>query len=427
MQLFLILCVLISLICILPIFLLLCKEKIWGGKLVLSLVGLVLAFLELCVLRCTLLRVSAQGLLAILLNLPWVTHLGIILFLVAISVHVLGSEIEYRKHYFNSRSIREAMDNMPLGLCFGDLRGYPILTNRSMYRMAEELTGETFNNSKDFWLKIKRSKELNGNQKINIYATSEERIYTFAMKNGRIYQITKRNVEVYGKSFVQMIVSDITLQHELYQDTLSTNEELMEQRVEMRDLADRLIQSNHEEEILRYKIRIHNELGQQILATAKALSGEPTLEEYRQLADAWTDLANRFRHLDEEKQAKDRELLEEILSVADMIGCKLQIEQGFPEEVLRLPILRQAIREAIVNAVRHGHADAVEIGYTILPGKIDISIANNGELPTGEFHRKGGLKNLYEGIVGRGGQLSTECKDCFTLRITLPYTQGGEE
>lgn len=389
------------------------------------LVGLALTMPEMALLRTIFLGMKLAGIGAFFQGLPWLTHIVLLTVMLGGSVWSLVREIRYRQTHFVRSSIKEAVDTMPVGLCFVDREGRQVLINRSMVNFVEQLTGHALSSITDVLREIKENRLAENCTRLNLFETEDEDIYTFRMQDGRVLQLTEDFVTIAEERYTQLVVTDITMQHNFYDDLSRTNEALLTQRKEMRSLADRLIQSNHEEELLNYKIQVHNDVGQMILRAGQALESG-SMQEMQDCAAKWIDLAERFANMEDEKNRGNSELLEEIIKVAEQIGCKVFFSTDLPEQIAAQSVVRQAIREAIVNAVKHGGANEVTIAHRQVDRMIEITISNNGTLPTKGFSMKGGLKNLYESIRGDGGDFRAETGERFTLVMTLPYVAEGE-
>jgi signal transduction histidine kinase len=90
------------------------------------------------------------------------------------------------------------------------------------------------------------------------------------------------------------------------------------------------------------------------------------------------------------------------------VACRVQIPQAFPERVVSGEVrhgLFLAVKEALSNAVRHGHATEVVFRLRLAGERIEISIRDNGAGFDLDSHPTGhGLLNLrtrLEGVRGR--------------------------
>ena len=76
----------------------------------------------------------------------------IIFILTIISMH---KSMHWKKTHISTESIKQGMDNRPLGICFFEMNGRPILVNHEMNRIWKALTGSKFSDGNEFWEKIK--------------------------------------------------------------------------------------------------------------------------------------------------------------------------------------------------------------------------------------------------------------------------------
>ena len=88
------------------------------------------------------------------------------------------------------------------------------------------------------------------------------------------------------------------------------------------------------------------------------------------------------------RQHRDLELAEavaELRVLADRLGQQWSIDCRVSAEGEEVPIpirlqldLQQLLREAVANAVRHGHANRVDVGLSVASGQVELRVADNG-------------------------------------------------
>lgn len=339
---------------------------------------------------------------------------------------------KYLREEFSRSSVRQAIDNLPTGLCYSDEQGRAILTNAEMYRFIRKLSGQNVFNIKLLFEDLQKESfvkeiEAKGIKLLEYYSNAMEGQYAFAFPDGEVYQIVKSGMSLEGEHIEQTVVSKITTLYKLYEQNEKYNKKLLEQGKAIYEYADNLILLNHEEEILTHKIQIHNEMGQVIMQTRYFLEQAGELEQYYELAEQWEKIALKFANQDENKNKKSGELLEEIFEVARAIGCEVSLQGKLPETKPRGSLIRQTIREAIINAVKHGNATKVSIVVKDLKassGECDskakvIEITNNGQLPKEEIKLGGGLSNLKASFEKIGDLMEIETKEQFCIRLLI--------
>lgn len=338
---------------------------------------------------------------------------------VQIIMCILGfiKEAQKRKTTFVRNSVKEAIDNLPIGLSFSNEKGRIILANKSMYHLVNRLMGKSLVNINSMWEELTKTSEYPDARKLPEYCTKD--MVSLETKNQNVYQIMRRPIYVGFKIYYETKIFMVTRLHDLKTEISIENEQLKNQQHEIRNLAHEMIKINHEEELLNRKIQIHNTMGQYILATRQLLVKDSSREDYYAQAMDWQNMTRQFVSMEDKYKKNYSELLEEILSVADDIGCKVNIAENVPEEIFKEPLARQAIREAIINAVRHGQATSVDIETDTSLARNNLLITNNGSFDSKVIRPTGGLKNLQDGLRAMGGSLEFARDDKFGVKIIL--------
>lgn len=334
------------------------------------------------------------------------------------------SEISRRRSNFTRNTVREALDNLPMGLCFSNAEGRIFLANRSLYQLARQFTGVDINNLEVFWKLINEDKLDDKTLRLIDYCT--DNMVTLRTAGDDIYQVMRKTVVIGHNNYTETSVYKVTRLHELREEIASENERLKQQRVEIRELADKMVRLNHEEELINRKIQIHNEMGQYILATRQLLQKGGSIEEYYSSAIGWQNMTRQSISMEDKYKKNYSELLDEIISIANDIGCQVIIEDSVPMELFEEPLARQAVRESIINAVRHGGASEIHLDCENNKNEIKLIISNNGEFEDMKAKPRGGLKNLEDGLRSQGGKLEILAKDKFSVIITFPIKIQGD-
>ena len=320
---------------------------------------------------------------------------------------------------FSLSSVRQAIDNLPAGVCFASADGQPLLVNRSMDALVRELTGGALQDLNVFWTFLE-----NKNQVTYRYAQVDLPYagdVTATTADGSIVRFTRGTLHIRGQVFTEVIASELTQQYQLYNALAKDTRALAEQRQKLRALSESLEQMNHEEEVLRHKIRIHNEIGRTLLATRRFLSSDRfTPENINIYSVLWRELCEKNRFLHYAEAPDDAQALREIMNAAGQIGCRINIRGVPPEDGDRSRIFRQLLRECVVNAVRHAGADTMDVEVHAAAGQTQIRVRNNGRPPDGEVCEGGGLGALRRAVENAGGTMTVETRDAFVLTVTLP-------
>jgi len=70
------------------------------------------------------------------------------------SINLLYKEKKSLKESITRASIKESIDNLPMGLCFSTKNGIVLLSNRSMNQLCHKITGSELQDGEFFWEKV---------------------------------------------------------------------------------------------------------------------------------------------------------------------------------------------------------------------------------------------------------------------------------
>lgn len=86
--------------------------------------------------------------------------------------------------------------------------------------------------------------------------------------------------------------------------------------------------------------------------------------------------------------------------------------------------VRNVVREAVSNAIRHGCAGRVDVTVTVGDGQVEVTVTDDGASDR-PFVPRGGLLNIAARAEQRGGQVRLGCGPSGThLRWVVPTRKG---
>lgn len=102
----------------------------------------------------------------------------------------------------------------------------------------------------------------------------------------------------------------------------------------------------------------------------------------------------------------------------------LHTEGSLHEPSLRRDV-RNVVREAVSNAIRHGAAMHVAVEVRAAEGRVEVTVTDDGTADR-PFEPRGGLLNIAARAEQRGGQVRLGCGPSGThLRWVVPITKGA--
>jgi Signal transduction histidine kinase len=310
--------------------------------------------------------------------------------------------------------IREAVNTYPGGLCFAMPDGRPILVNQKMNELILALTGHTILNAKSTWQELENLSESS----ISDQESWSNRMF-YSMDDGTVWRFYQELLQDDQQSYLQIEASDVTQLYHLGEELHDTNRRLTKMYQRQQKLLDNIVQMNQEKELVSVKMRIHDELGQCLIATRNAIAKNTIEKNASSLAEEWNDAIYSLRNIPNEKKVSmDPDA--ELLKVAAMIGCQIDFDGQRPAGHRERYLIDAAIREAVTNAVRHAHADHLYVSISETNLGYHVRITDNGKIQPDTIQEGSGLRALRDKLEREGAQLQIECHDGVALMIDIP-------
>ena len=335
-------------------------------------------------------------------NIAPIIYILILLIILTVSVILLYKENLYEQNAITRTSIKESIDNLPMGLSFSTKSGMVFLSNRFMNNLCHKITGRELQDAEYFWEEIKRK-----GQKASIIKINDEETWSF----------TRHSIKINRTDGVQITAVNITQLDELRSQLKNKNIDFVKMNTRLREYSENLAVIKSKEERLATKAQLHNELGYILLATRKAMANkEMSKEEGQSVLSLWKQNIN---VLLSGKGIKEKNAFEELMQSAYDIGIKLHLHGDLPQENIIKNLILTATIEALNNAVRHG--EATELNLIIKEKESDyiIELTNDGIMPEGEIVEGGGLSALRKKIEEQGGTMEIDIEPIFKLRICI--------
>ena len=313
-------------------------------------------------------------------------------------------------------SIKEATDTLPSGLCFCREDGRVLLVNRAMERLCRRLTGEALVNGRMFFEALSGGALPEGCHR----AGSPEKPL-IVLPDGAAWSFTRKRLQDERLRAELLVAADVT---EIYEKTRALNRA----REEVTALNGRLTDYNREivalttaREILNAKVKIHDELGGNLLAIRRYLL-EGGAEGDR--ADIAERLRTNVAFLQSGRTPGVRDECALMLETAQALGVRVEILGTLPEREPARHILAVAIHECFTNTLRHAHGSALTLRVAEDDRWIRARFTNDGEQPRGPIRERGGLHSLRTLVERAGGRMLIQTTPAFAIALELPKEDG---
>ena len=323
--------------------------------------------------------------------------------------------IRNRKNTISKRSIKEAFDDLPCGICFYEASGVTRLVNSKRNDFSIRITGEYLLNGKKF-ISILTDENI----KRNNLSHQEEEEYIISLDD-HVYSFRRREHQLSDKSLYEIIATDITRKHQLSRELNKKNKELSSFNKRMRQYGETIEELTIEKETLSAKRNIHDKLGKLLILSRQSLDKDRTEEEREVLLSTWKNTLIAFESM---KENESNDTYDELFKAAKDIGISVIFSGRRPESRKGKKIAAKAIIECMTNTIKHAKGNEVYVSFKERNRFIEIQITNNGEQPKEEIKEGGGLSSLRLLIEREGGSMKIISFPRFEMNITI---EKGEE
>lgn len=349
------------------------------------------------------------------------------IFKIKISYHIIFISIlvilafllkmERKKDTIDRNSIKEAIDNIPVGICFYDKTGKSLLINRVMNRIIFSFSGTYINNIEYFLALLE-------NNKLDVKKIFFKDSIAYKIK-GQVFLFDKSTININGVEIFQVIVHNIT---DLYAKTEKLEEErlkIQNQKKSLEKLLKDIVKINRSKEILISKSKLHHEFGKSVLATKlyfkNSKDSQDNFEYINFAKNQWIEVIRKIENnLAEEPKSN---LYDELVLGAKSFGCKVVLS-GDIKDGNELPyIFIFALKESITNAVRHSNADEVNLNIIKSENKLSGIIRDNGYSEVSEIKEGVGFSSLRKRIEQNGGTFEIKINNGVELHISLNLSE----
>ena len=360
-------------------------------------------------LLCSMQDESTGAFVSAVRDFPWFVCAALILLTAIHIVFALLKEKRRAENSLSSNSVREAVDDLPMGVCFADPVGRIVLINKKMQALAGELLGFC----------PQMISELTAVMTDPKHGTllSEELVRT---ADGSVFRFRCYEHTVDGKQgWKQITASDITKRYAMGEQLRTENENLKRVNSKLQKMYERMSDDIREKESLELKIYVHDTIGRSILTVQDIMqSDEETEQKIEALREAVSVLSAR--------RTAFAGTMDEVRQTAAKMGVRVKINGYIPSDAVIESLASAAARECVTNCVKHAGGNEVTVTADDLGLIYRIAITNNGEKPKGKITEGSGLSSLRRSVEASGGEMFVSHYPAFCLVLNLPRKDDEE-
>lgn len=298
----------------------------------------------------------------------------------------------YKDPLLDMDCVVQALSQVPIGIAFVNSNGVPVLINHKMYEINQILLGRYIPNLEITW----DSWKSEGLKKFPVSGYKCGEFELFFEINKEVWRIRKEFLDI---GFWQIRAEEITKLHEVQNEIRRTLTSLGEENKKYIRMIQRVVDVNSQEKYLNLKMSLHREFGDCMQAGLRYMNGDEGVNE-AQILRMWRKLLVNITggfSLSEKVDEK-----KELLELASLFHCKLNLpKKNFFGEIYE-QIFYFCVREAMMNAIRHGAATKIYVTQERTENGILVRIRDNGKGLKEGFHVGGGLSGIREYLNQRG-------------------------
>ena len=341
-------------------------------------------------------------------------HWLVLLVFFLISVWLFVYRRKWGRNRLSTTSVKEALDDLPGGVCFFGRNGLPVLCNRKMYAIAYELLGRDLQTEEELADAISALPDS-----LDEIGTPPEGHY-YQASDGRIWMFRQSRVDSGNRDpYTRILAYDMTQLYQMSQMRKQRNEDLQKMIDRLSQITENIAAITREQEILSAKMLVHNRMGSCILTSRRYLTRGLPREEKAEIAEGWRQMLSMlYNSTDSTVESIDE--FQQLRSLADSLGIDLQIDGAVPVKENIRRCMASAVREALTNTISHAGGTRMDVVIRQTEREIRIEITNDGEKPDGPVREGGGLSSLRRLTESSGGIMEVVSEPAFCLRLIFP-------
>ena len=312
--------------------------------------------------------------------------------------------VRWGSRILSDLSTYEGLDYLPEGVCVFDSQGLPVLVNDQMHEILYAGFGLAAMDMQYMRRRIGRN-ALEPGCSAESYAGG---IYLH-LPDGRIWDLREKPVTTAHGSFTELLAFDVTDLYNGNEKLRERNERLAAVNEQIREYSRNMDSIVREREILRAKIRLHDDFGKSLLAIRRYLSGQ-TGDREALLAQLKAPV---FLFRPDSSETPEDDPIALLGEAAAAIGVTVHYNGDLPP--VNKEVLCTAIHECLTNTVKHANGCNLYVKTRRENGVWQVEFTNDGAPPAGPLNETGGLLNLRQLAESHGVNMQMESAPVFRL------------
>lgn len=348
-------------------------------------------------------------------NMPTTMRLSLMCLLMFSGILRLRAVRRTIKSTITEFSIGESLDQMPMGIAFAGDDGIVFQSNNMMQDICYRILGTTLVDADKAWARIVNGDLAEGMQ----FQGSETPMVK--TPEGQVWMFSKTPIHNDIADINQIVAVNATREQRIVA-------ELEEKTLQLADMNKRLRNYNHivddtirREELLAAKMRVHDNMGEVLLATKVLLSNDKGPATPESVLLGWKKDLSLLREEAKDEAAPTQ--VDRLIDAAQHFGVDLQIIGEMPEDEDVTNLICVGIQECMTNAIQHADADQLYVTINKNEMEYEVIYSNNGAAPEGPVSEGGGLSILRQAAEKMDATMDYPEDKHFTLRLRIPVNR----
>lgn len=309
-------------------------------------------------------------------------------------------------------SIREALDTLPVGVCYFTQNGMVRLCNRQMHRLYRVLA------QRDLQTLDELRDALGACGAEGAVKRLPDGTYRFP--DGRVWRYCERPLQAAdGRRYTEALFYNVTELYEKRRELETQIGQLQQFSGHLRARSENVAAAVREQELLTAKTQLHASMSGNltVLRQTMAVPGARQAQEAAVQAMRQTVCSLLSGGMVEDID------FSEFLQTAARSGVTVTLTGTLPAQKKIRAVFMIAMRECLTNCICHAQASELCVAFTAQRSCVVCRITNNGLPPREEITPRGGLQNLRRHVENCGGTMEICSTPAFLLTITLPVEE----
>ena len=278
-------------------------------------------------------------------------------------------------------SVKEATDTLPMGICAYLPGQQLLLTNQAIAEFCEKATGNVLFDGAELAQTLHTGKLAPGCKKVMLGDAP-----VFVLADNTAWTLAEEIIADAQEDMHLLMVSDITAAYDKTLKLRAVQDKVSALNQQLARVNREIVDLTAAQEVLSAKIKIHDELGSNLLSIRRYLQSGGSKAQRDEIVQK---LRQHISFLQRQPQVAADEY-ELIMQTAAQLGVHIVISGTLPQREPCKHILATAMHECLTNMLRHAGGDELRILLREDAAGSMALISNNGRVPDGEIREKGG-------------------------------------